>query len=150
MALTPARYRPFVAAVLGMLVTGLGHVYLRRWLRAAAWLATAFAVSVAFVPETTAAAILAGETVDPMLLLPGAAVGFGSALDAFLIARRQVSAGGEVSTGGDAVTSDGPATNDVEPSTDENVDCPNCGKPVDPELAFCHWCTTEFDDADLN
>jgi hypothetical protein len=23
----------------------------------------------------------------------------------------------------------------------EGTDCPHCGKEVDPDLDFCHWCT---------
>jgi predicted amidophosphoribosyltransferase len=22
--------------------------------------------------------------------------------------------------------------------------CPNCGKEIDPDIEFCHWCTTEL------
>lgn len=146
MALVPARFRPFVAALLGMMVTGLGHLYLRRWLRAVAWIALAFVVSVAFVPQSAAETILAGEQVDPLTLLPGAIVGIGSAVDAFRIARAQQaaqqtpvetaqSAGSTAQTAG-AV--------DAEPAG-ETIDCPACGKPVDPSLGFCHWCTTEFE-----
>ncbi|MFB6221295.1 MAG: zinc ribbon domain-containing protein [Halolamina sp.] len=140
MAFVPDRARPFVAALLGLLVTGFGHIYLRRWLRAVAWFAVAFAVSLVFVPETTAAAILAGESVDPVSLLPGALVGVVSALDAFIIARR------EVSTGAEAAVANGDAERETETNAaTETVDCPACGQPVDPDLGFCHWCTTEFE-----
>lgn len=140
MALVPDRARPFVAALLGMLVTGLGHVYLRRWLRAVGWFALAFAVSVAFVPETAATDVLAGEPVDPLSLLPGAIVGVGSAIDAFVLARREVSAESSEAT----VTSESADGAQAEQTEDGKVDCPACGKPVDPDLGFCHWCTTEF------
>ncbi len=138
MALVPARARPFVAALLGLLVTGFGHIYLRRWLRAILWFGVAFAVSVAFVPETAAVDILAGKPVDPMTILPGALIGLASALDAFLIARREVST--------DADTAPAEMAGDRTPAEAEDgtVDCPACGKPVDADLGFCHWCTTEF------
>ncbi|AEN05507.1 zinc ribbon domain-containing protein [Halolamina sp.] len=148
MALVPARFRPFVAALLGMIVTGLGHLYLRRWLRAVVWVALAFVVSVAFVPQSAAEAILAGEQVDPLALLPGAIVGIGSAVDAFRIARSQQSAQPKtVETDeqtASATQADTSSTGDPEPE-DETIDCPACGKPVDPTLGFCHWCTTEFE-----
>lgn len=140
MALVPNRARPFVAALLGLLVTGFGHVYLRRWLRAVLWFSVAFAVSVAFVPETAAVDILAGKPIDPMTILPGALVGLASALDAFLIARREVTSESEPATVNGITTDD----NTAEPDDDKTVDCPACGKPVDPDLGFCHWCTTEF------
>lgn len=150
MALVPARFRPFVAALLGMMVTGLGHLYLRRWLRAVVWIALAFVVSVAFVPQSAAETILAGEQVDPLTLLPGAIVGIGSAVDAFRIARAQQAAQQATvetaqQTGQTAQTGAGPAV-DAE-LEGETIDCPACGKPVDPSLGFCHWCTTEFETA---
>jgi hypothetical protein len=148
MALVPPRFRPYVAALLGLLVTGLGHLYLRRWLRAIAWLALAFGVSIAFVPESTATAVLSGEQVDPLTLLPGLLVGIGSAVDAFRVARQE-----QRQTDRRAATPDPSGPNQQpetmqppEPDADaETIDCPACGKPVDPELGFCHWCTTEFE-----
>jgi hypothetical protein len=158
MAIVPDRFRPYVAALLGMLVTGLGQLYLRRWLRAFAWFALAFGVSVAFVPETAAADVLSGEPVDPVALLPGALVGVASAIDAFILARREVA----TETGGPRVggpsqvdaTDVGPMTGEthalageaetLEATAGQKIDCPACGKPIDPELGFCHWCTTEF------
>jgi hypothetical protein len=148
MALVPDRFRPFVAALFGLVVTGLGHLYLRRWLRAFGWFAVAFGVSLAFVPEAAAADILAGEAVNPLVLLPGALVGFGSAIDAYVLARREVRAdANHLPTEAGAV--DPAAAGDVptaaaEPVADRKVDCPACGKAVDPGLGFCHWCTTEF------
>jgi hypothetical protein len=151
MALVPDRARPFVAALLGLLVTGFGHLYLRRWLRAVGWFALAFAVSVAFVPETAALDILAGDPVDPAAILPGALVGIASAIDAFIVARREVSAKADRSAqAGAAAGPDGTVTPNAEAAAepervgDEEIDCPACGKPVDPDLGFCHWCTTEF------
>jgi len=149
MALVPPRYRPYLAALLGMLVTGLGHLYLRRWLRAIAWLALAFAISVAFVPESAATAVLAGEQVDPVALLPGLFVGVASAIDAFRIARQE-----QADAQRRAVTTEtfgGAEQVTPEPAADadgETIDCPACGKPVDPDLGFCHWCTTEFETPD--
>lgn len=29
-------------------------------------------------------------------------------------------------------------------SDDGTITCPNCGKEVDADMEFCHWCTTEF------
>lgn len=156
MALVPDRFRPFVAALLGLAVTGLGQLYLRRWLRAVGWFALAFGVSLAFVPEATAADLLAGDAIDPLTLLPGALVGFASAIDAFVLARREVGTGADnaVAEAGAVDPTEGPAHTDAPPTTgdaeaaeavtDQKVDCPACGKPVDPELGFCHWCTTEF------
>lgn len=128
---------PVVAGLLGVMVTGLGHVYLRRWLRAFAWLAVATAISVLFVPETAAAAMLEGGDVDPVTLLPAVAVTVVSAADAYVLARRARSTDGadaDTDTDADAASVDA-----------ENATCPYCGEEVDPELGFCHWCTREFE-----
>jgi len=128
---TTSSRRPVVAALLAVAVTGLGHVYLRRWARALGWITVGYAAVVLFVPDTTLTALTSGGGVDPVTLAPVALVGLLSAVDAYRIAlfTEQSSAGSAGSTG-----------------TDARVDCPACGKPVDPELGFCHWCTTDFTD----
>jgi len=117
--------RPVVAALLAVAVTGLGHVYLRRWARALGWITVGYAAVVLFVPESTLTALTSGSGIDPFTLAPVALVGLLSAVDAYRIAlfsERQSA------------------------KTGEKIDCPACGKPVDPELGFCHWCTTDFTD----
>ena len=132
---------PVVAGLLGVMVTGLGHVYLRRWLRAFAWLAVATAISVLFVPETTAAAMLEGGDFDPVALLPAVAVTVVSAADAYVLARRAQS------TDGTEVDTDTNTDSDADAASVDaaNATCPYCGEEVDPELGFCHWCTREFE-----
>lgn len=133
MSLIPERYRPYLAGLLGTLATGFGHLYLRRWLRGLGWIALAFAVTAAFVPEQTMEAMTTGGTVsDEADLYPTMAVQMAGAFDAFLLAYRE--------------------TTRVDPDLDvpvlsedeTTVTCPNCGKEVDADLEFCHWCTTEF------
>jgi hypothetical protein len=120
--------RPVVAALLGVAVTGLGHVYLRRWARAVGWITVGYAAVVLFVPETALTGLTSGGEVEPVAFAPVALVGLLSAVDAYRIALFS-----ERSSAGSA-------------GTDGRVDCPACGKPVDPELGFCHWCTTDFAD----
>lgn len=120
---------PYVAGFLGILATGLGHVYLRRWLRAFGWLALAVGVSMLFVPESAAVAVLEGGDVEPMEVLPAIAVTAVSAVDAYLLARRSRTTAASGAGAGDA----------------ENQTCPYCGGDVEPDLGFCHWCTREFD-----
>jgi len=123
---TTSGRRPVVAALLAVVVTGLGHLYLRRWTRALGWITVGYAAVVLFVPEATLIALTSGGEVAPFTLVPVVLVGLLSAVDAYRIAlfTERPSAG--------------PA------GTDDRVDCPACGKPVDPELGFCHWCTTDF------
>jgi hypothetical protein len=121
--------RPLVAALLAMAVTGLGHVYLRRWTRALGWLAVGYATVLLFVPESAVKAVANGEVGDPLAFAPVVLVGLASAVDAYRI----------------ALFTERSATGS-KTEADDSVECPACGKPVDPELGFCHWCTTELVD----
>ncbi|MFD1597912.1 DUF7575 domain-containing protein [Halobellus rarus] len=154
--------RPWLAALLGTLATGLGHFYLRRWRRGLAWFAAAVIVSYLFVPPEAAQALLSGEGSDPADLAPVFAVGIASIADAYVLARRRQqqarsegttrTADGAAGLNGDGretglaatatMGSDGPSVaSDAE-------SCPNCGKELDPELDFCPWCTTRLDTDD--
>jgi len=132
------RNNPLLAALLGTVVTGLGHLYLRRWLRAIGWLGVTVVASVLFVPESTISAMNSGTFTDLLSTLPIVLIGAASALDAYLIAKMKTRTEGVQA--GDTV---GPT------GADESPACPACGKPFDPELGFCHWCTTEFDIVDV-
>ncbi len=123
---TDARKRPLVAAALGIVYPGLGHVYLRAWHRALLWFAAVVITIIVFVPESllqgvaTPSDLLVVATNVPMeaaVALPMVAIF--NAVDAYLTAKR-------------------------ENAHVEGVRCPNCGKIVDEEISFCHWCTTEF------
>ena len=120
--------RPWLAAALSVAVSGLGHLYLRRWLRAVAWLGiTAGATSL--VPQTAVEAAVAGDAFDVVALSPVLFVGALCALDAYLIAQYER------------------ARARLEPTADgESTHCPNCGGELEADLGFCHWCTTEFDE----
>ncbi len=121
------------------MVTGLGHFYLRRWLRALGWLGLIVAASVLFVPESTITALSSGTLTDPFSTLPIVLISAASALDAYLIAkvRRQTDRFQADNTVGST-------------EADESLTCPACGKPVDPDLGFCHWCTAEFNVVDVS
>ncbi|MFW5948109.1 MAG: DUF7575 domain-containing protein [Halolamina sp.] len=136
MSLVPDRYRPYLAGLLGTVATGFGHLYLRRWLRGFGWIALAFVVTVAFVPAGTMETMTVGEPVEQQsTLYPTMIVQLAGAFDAFLLAYREPTA----SAGGGDV----PVAADGEDGGDA-VACPNCGKEVEADLGFCHWCTTEF------
>lgn len=140
MAQVSLRNNPLLAALLGTVVTGLGHLYLRRWLRAIGWLGITVVASVLFVPESTISAIGSGTLTDPLSILPVVVISAASALDAYLIAKMTRMQANEIQT-----ANAGEATGADEPPA-----CPACGKPVDPDLEFCHWCTTEFDVVDVS
>ena len=125
--------RTWLAVLLAMLVTGLGHLYLRRWARAAGWVLLAFGASM-FVPTEALEAVWNGSSLAVEQLAPVLVVGVASIVDAYLVARshnaryhaQQAALAG--------------ATADV----DAVAQCPACGRDVDPDLDFCHWCTTEL------
>ncbi|SDX64389.1 DUF7575 domain-containing protein [Halobellus clavatus] len=157
--------RPWLAALLGTLATGLGHFYLRRWGRGLGWFALAVLVSLFFVPADAAQTLLDGGG-DPATLLPVFAIGVASVADAYLLARRGrthaegsagptaesgprrepqegQSSGAERSAGRDESSA---STDPVESagSTDGGT-CPSCGKELDPDLDFCPWCTARLE-----
>lgn len=110
-----------------MLVVGLGHLYLRRWVRAVWWAGLAILVGSLFVPPETLTALRSGEPVTPRLLAPVLGIVVFSATDAFVVAVRDRRAG----TG----------------HTPEDS-CPNCGKSVDEDLDFCQWCSADLTASD--
>lgn len=130
-----SRKRPWLAAVLSILYPGLGHLYLRSWLRAVVWFLLALMTASLVLPESVANAYETGgfeamvsamqavplATMAPVLVVSGLCV-----LDAYVSARRDIAYG----VGGS------------EPP--ENA-CPVCGKELDEELDFCPWCTTRIE-----
>ncbi|WP_394740170.1 DUF7575 domain-containing protein [Natronococcus roseus] len=147
MSQSTSRKRPWLAALLAALVTGLGHLYLWRLRRAVGWLAASVLVTFLLVDQA-AFETLAGGNPDTDALLavwPMYAIVALSVVDAYLIARRPA-AGSESSAHGEPTA----------PSADEDAapSCPHCGKELDPDLEFCHWCTTQLkageDDEEAN
>ncbi len=135
-----SRKRPWLAAALALLYPGLGHLYLRAWLRAIVWFLLALMTAGLVMPESVATA----ESLDAMwtamqnvpitTLAPLLVVSGLCALDAYVSARRDVAYGSGTAQGApDAGAADGEPT------------CPACGKELDEELDFCPWCTTRLE-----
>ena len=123
-----------LAAVLGATVgiAGVGHLYLRRWRRAAAWFAVvvgaALALLVVFVlpgvggvGDPGAVATLDPSALPSVVVWPVFALLLLRTLDAHRLATVPKAAAG-----------DSPA-------------CPSCGKELDREIDFCPWCTAELE-----
>jgi hypothetical protein len=132
-----------LAALLAFLYPGLGHLYLRAWLRALAWFLLAMLTAALVIPESVISAMEAGglealvaatEDLPPAVVLPLFAVRGLNVLDAYLLARRAADAGAETATGTETGTGSGAAT------------CPNCGRDLDEDLDFCPWCTYRLDE----
>ena len=127
--------RPLVAALLSFLQRGLGHLYLREWLRAVLW-AGLWVGSLVVVADSAGLGLA-----DPSALV--AAVGFFTDPDALPV---------EVVFTALSVTAF--ATLHAYWLTARNNHrlqnrtgrCEECGERLDPSLEFCHWCTTPRDD----
>jgi hypothetical protein len=123
--------RPWLAVLLAFLYPGLGHVYLREWFRAVLWFGLVVSTTTLLIDDKVTAPLDEQVSVDALLTvsqnvpLEASIALFGVTLlsmaDAFWMATRQ--------------------TAETAP---ENR-CPHCGKELDEEIDFCHWCTTELD-----
>ncbi|WP_224269135.1 zinc ribbon domain-containing protein [Haloprofundus salinisoli] len=144
------RLKPFIAGALGMLIAGLGHLYLRRWRRAIAWMALVILVGELFFSPATVefldstisqgSPFVAGQApsspavLEELLLVSFVIVA--SALDAVLVGVRTLRAeDAAAASEGDSSTMDAEAT----------WNCPNCGKEVEAEMEFCPWCAERID-----
>ncbi|WP_159898642.1 zinc ribbon domain-containing protein [Salinirussus salinus] len=126
-----SRKRPWVAAVLGAVAMGLGHIYLRRWRRAIGWFAVFFGVSFLFVDPAALAAVARGSAADPTALAPVFVVGSLSVADAYLLARARNA-----------------TVRPVSVPEERPTRCPNCGDELDADLDFCHWCAADVSGSD--
>ncbi|WP_297889351.1 zinc ribbon domain-containing protein [uncultured Halorubrum sp.] len=151
-----SRRRPWLAALLALVVSGLGHAYLRRWARAFGWYVAVTATVFVFVPESAITAAFAGTPPAVDEVAPAAAVVAASVIDAYVLARRNNRAyerdrdatpaaatsksTGEAMTTGDAATTALEAPSAEPTDSDGTVRCPECGKETDPGFKFCQWC----------
>lgn len=127
-----SRRRALVAGVFAVIYPGLGHVYLREWLRALSWFGLALLTAALVVPADVLTAYETGglaRLFEASRGLPLASVGALLAIRLLNVidAVRLALAPRRVSEPADAAT------------------CPECGGEVDPELDFCHWCTARLD-----
>jgi len=126
-----SRSRPWLAAVLAFVMPGAGHLYLRSWIRALLWFGLFYTTFLLVVPteaqqvEFSVEGLLTAVRAVP-LEAQVAVVGI-TALnmaDAYWLATKE---NASVAAGGAAT-------------------CPNCGKELDDDIDFCHWCTTRLED----
>lgn len=127
-----SRTRAAIAAALATVYPGLGHVYLRLWFRAFAWFALSLATAAVVIPPSVVSAYQAGgldaliessRSLPTDALVAILAVRVLNVVDAAWLALRQPRA----------------------PSGAESPSCPNCGRELDADLDFCHWCTTPLE-----
>jgi peptidoglycan/LPS O-acetylase OafA/YrhL len=123
-----ARRRALVAALVGVIaatvgIAGAGHAYLREWRRAAAWFSFVLGTGLVLVAVFADPATATPASLPATVTVPVYALLLANAIDAYRVASRPRG------------SAEGPT-------------CPACGRPVDPDLDFCHWCTRSLDAAD--
>lgn len=130
------RRRATIAAIVGLvgatiMVAGVGHVYLRKWRRAAMWFVggvAAFAILVTVFADPTATTM---ETLPLTVLAPYFLFLTLSVADAYVVAQR-------------ATTSSSALPDSLgisETDADESgVTCPSCGRAAATDLQFCWYC----------
>lgn len=121
-----------MAILLAFVYPGLGHVYLREWGRALLWfiLAVGSVVLLAPTPETGGATglgalVAASQQIPVVALLALASVTVFSMVDAYLLAVRR-------------------------PREQSGPSCPHCGRELDKDIDFCHWCTEAIERPERN
>jgi hypothetical protein len=126
------RKRPWLAVFLAFIYPGLGHVYLREWIRAVLWFGLVFSTTT----------LLLGEGDLPTEL----------SVDAFLAASRGLPLEASIAllvitllSMADAYWMAAQTQQDA--AVTDGMNCPNCGKELDEDIDFCHWCTTELSGA---
>jgi hypothetical protein len=153
------RRRPWLAALLALVVSGLGHAYLRRWARGLGWYLAVTAAVFVFVPESAISGALAGDPPAVREVAPAAAVVGASVIDAYVVAVRSNRASdrdrdaARATDSADTVTSpDGAAAevadSESKPESGETIRCPECGRETDPTFDFCQWCAEPVGEGD--
>jgi len=151
-----SRRRPWLAAVLALVVSGLGHAYLRRWARAFGWYAVITATVVFLVPDSAVEQIFTGKIPPIDEIAPVLVVVAASVIDAYIVAIRNNRAYERQATGGEShsETASLPSFDETtaEEKTsgshrdDDSITCPACGREADPKLDFCQWCATPLEE----
>ncbi|RKD95306.1 DUF7575 domain-containing protein [Halopiger aswanensis] len=132
-------FRALLAGALSILFPGAGHAFLRDWLRAVVFAGLYLSAIAIFLPmdqlaaaETmTDAVTIVSEDMDSMGQFALSFIGLFAAIDATF---RSLGFP-PTASGSGAGSSDGPT-------------CPECGKELDEDLEFCHWCTTRLEPAE--
>ncbi len=126
--------RPILAALLTFIQPGLGHLYLREWIRAAIWAGMWLATLVVVTTATGGTLAL----VDVLIAVLGPVV----TVDRFpveaVVAVMTVTTIAMFDVYWLAIRNNRRLRKHV-------ARCPNCGKDLDPSLDFCHWCTVPLD-----
>ncbi|MFB6166350.1 MAG: DUF6677 family protein [Haloarculaceae archaeon] len=123
--------RPWLAAALALVYPGLGHLYLREWIRSLLWFGLIVTTSGMLIPPGTLPQTASLQSISEVYAqmpleteLALTLVTVLSGVDAYWTASRN---------------------NERRRRERTGTRCPECGREVDADLAFCHWCTAELD-----
>ena len=128
--------RPWLAAALAFLSPGLGHLYLREWLRAVLWFGMLMLATSLLVPEvaTPAATAMSLEAIWTASIEMTRALSLEAQLALLAITLLSVVDAYRIATEINAAA-----------AIEEGQQCPHCGRELDADIDFCHWCTVALE-----
>lgn len=126
--------RPWLAAILAFLSPGLGHIYLREWVRAVLWFGLLMLAVSILAPETTAPAASTPEAIWTASMEMAEALSWDARAALLGVVLLSVFDAYRIATEINAAA-----------AIEEGQQCPYCGRELDEEIDFCHWCTAELD-----
>lgn len=121
--------------VLTLLVPGLGHLYIEYWKRSLIWFLLSIGSTELLLPDdwlpqefTIDAYVQASEAIPLWMLAVLSGLYLGCLLDTYVLTRH--------------------VNKQFRYEVNDVKSCPNCGREVDEDIDFCHWCTTRLDESD--
>lgn len=124
--------RAIAAAGLSVFLPGSGHALLRDWVRALLFAGLYVFAVAAFLPMGELSA--AGSTSAMMDAITEGTSRMDQFVVSFVVMFAAIDAGFRAL--------------DLTPGPDgdgEGPSCPSCGRELDEEIDFCHWCTTRIE-----
>jgi hypothetical protein len=113
-----------------MLLPGLGHAYLREWIRAVLWFSLLVGASAIMAPTLYTESGSVSTVIEANRQLP-----LRTHLTLFAVRMLSVGDAYWMATLGNQRL-----------AAAEGETCPYCGRELDEDIDFCHWCTTELTD----
>jgi hypothetical protein len=117
-----------------MLSPGLGHVYLREWLRAVVWFGLMLSATSILIPVTPTPGELTLTAIVNSSVAAAEGVPLRNQLALFALTSLSMADAYWIATRGNA-----------EAAADDGFSCPHCGRELDEDISFCHWCTTRLE-----
>lgn len=126
--------RALAAAGLSVFLPGAGHALLRDWIRALLFAGLFVSSVVVFFPVAELAG--AGSTTEMSTIIDAETTLVNQLFVSFIVMFAAV----------DAALRAVNTPTAADDGDDDATSCPNCGKALDEDLEFCHWCTTRLEE----